>query len=237
MAVTIAGRDVAADAQRVCDVVEQGGVAIVHLDVGYAVLAHTRAAVERIYAAKQRDYGKATGIVGNHALHEELHLLGERERRIIRAITCDHDLPLGVIAPYRADHPLLRTLDPFVLGNAVKDATLNILLNAGELRTRVADLALGRGRIFVGSSANVSGRGIHYRLEDVEPELRAIADVEIDYGLSAYRNPEHLSSTMIDFKTFRVQRAGACYERIAAILQEEFGIALPQPAPAREASA
>ena len=237
MAVTIAGHDVAGDAERVCDVVEQGGVAIIHLDVGYAVLAHTRAAVERIYAAKRRDYGKATGIVGNHALHEEVHLLGERARRIIRSITRDHDLPLGVIAPYRADHPLLRALDPFVLGNAVKDGTLNILLNAGELRTRIADLALSRGRIFVGSSANVSGRGIHYRLEDVEPELRAIAEVEIDYGASAYRNPAHLSSTMIDFTTFRVQRAGACYDRIAAVFEEEFGIVLQHPQPSRKASA
>jgi len=226
MAVRITGHDVDADAQRVFDVVRGGGVAIIHLDVGYAVLGHTRESVERIYAAKRRSFSKPTGLVGNLALHEALHILGDRERTVIRAITREHDLPLAVIAPYRRDHPLLQMLDPFVLRHAVKGDTLNILLNAGELRNRIADIAIDHGALFVGSSANVSLRGIRYRLEDVDPELRAIADIEIDYGLSAYRNAGGRSSTMIDFSNYRVQRAGACFDRIAEIMRKDFGIAL-----------
>ncbi|HSQ03726.1 MAG TPA: hypothetical protein VLN59_06815 [Burkholderiales bacterium] len=226
MAVRIIGRDVEADAQRVFDVVHGGGVALIPLDVGYAVLGRTRGSVERIYAAKQRSFAKPTGIVGNHALHEALHVLDERKLGIVRAITQDYDLPLAVIAPYRPDHPLLRDLDPFVLKNAVKDGTLNILLNAGQLRNRIADIAVARGVLFVGSSANVSLRGIRYRLGDVDPELRRITDIEIDYGLAAYHNSEGKSSTMIDFSTFRVQRAGVCFDRIAAIMKKDFGIEL-----------
>jgi tRNA A37 threonylcarbamoyladenosine synthetase subunit TsaC/SUA5/YrdC len=229
MAVGIAGHDIAADARRVFDAVSGGGVAIVHLDVGYAVLGHTADSVRRIYAAKSRSYDKPTGIVGNGALHEALHILGAREREMVRRITVDHDLPLAVIAPYRSDHPLLAALDPFVHANAVKGKTLNILLNAGELRTAIADLAVDAGRLFVGSSANVSLRGIKYRLEGVDAELRAIADIEIDYGQSAYHNAAGLSSTMIDFSDFRVQRAGVCFEAIAAVMQSEFGIALQRP--------
>ena len=230
MPVKIAGKNIAADARRVFEAVRSGGIAIIHVDVGYAVLGHTAPAVRRIYAAKRRSFDKPTGLLGNHALHEALHILGEREQAMVRRITQDHDLPLAVIAPYRKDHPLLAALDPFVHEHAVKNDTLNILLNAGELRNAIADLALAHGVLCAGSSANVSKSGSKYRLEDVDPEIRAVADVEIDYGLCAHHNPQGLSSTMVDFTTFRVQRAGACFERIAEVMQGEFGVELKRPA-------
>ena len=229
MPVKISGKDIQGDARRVFEAVRGGGIAIIHVDVGYAVLAHTADAVRRIYATKRRSFDKPTGLLGNHALHEALHILGPREREMVRRLTHDHDLPVAVIAPYRRDHPLLATLDPFVRQNAVKNDTLNILLNAGELRNVIADLALAHNVVCVGSSANVSLSGTKYRLEDVDPELRAIADVETDYGLCVHHNPQGLSSTMIDFSTFRVQRAGACFERIAQVMQQEFGVDLKRP--------
>jgi hypothetical protein len=211
----LAGHEIAADAQRVFECVRDGGVAIIHLDIAYAILARSAEAVRRI--------------LGNHALHEALHILDDRAREMVRRITQHHDLPLAVIAPYHKDHTLLANLDPFVHQHAVKGDTLNILLNAGELRNALADIAVANGVICVGSSANVSLTGTKFRLEDIEPELRAIADVEIDYGLCAYHNPQGLSSTMIDFSTMRVQRAGVCYERIAGILKDEFGVELRRP--------
>jgi len=229
MAVKIKGQNIAADAQRVYKCLRDGGIAIIHLDIAYAVLARSAEAVRRIYAAKRRSDDKPTGFLGNHALHEALHILDERARAMVRRITQHHDLPLAVIAPYRKYHPLLAGLDPFVHQHAVKGDTLNILLNAGELRNALADLAVADGMICVGSSANVSLTGTKFRLEDVEPELRAIADVEIDYGLCHYHNPQGLSSTMIDFSTMRVQRAGVCYAQIATILKDEFGVELGRP--------
>ena len=237
MAAPIHGHDVIDDAQRVFDCVRDGGIAIIHLDVAYAVLAHTPGAVRKFYAAKNRSYSKPTGIVANHALHEELHILGELQRRMVRAITVEHDLPLAVIAPYRSDHALLRRMDPFVFGQAVKGATLNILLNAGMLRTAIADLAIAQGLLFVGTSANTSLAGSRYRLDDIEHHVRAIADVEIDYGLCRFVNAEGLSSTMIDFSTYRVQRAGVCFAEIAAIMQNEFGVTLEVPPEAANARA
>ena len=46
--------DVKADAQRVFDVVKNGGIAIIPLTVSYAIFARTEAAVRRIYATKHR---------------------------------------------------------------------------------------------------------------------------------------------------------------------------------------
>lgn len=229
MPIRIEGHDVAGDAHRVHDVVAAGGVAVIHLDVGYAVLAHAADAVRRIYAAKRRSFDKPTGIVGNHWLHRELHRLPPDRLAMIDAVTIAHDLPLAVIAPFDRAHPLLAAMDPFVLGNAVKGETLNILLNAGELRNAIADLAIASGRLFVGSSANTSLKGSRYAVPDIEPEVIALADIVVDYGRSAYSTPDGLSSTMIDFSTFRVQRAGVCFDRIAAVLSTEFGIKLQRP--------
>lgn len=229
MPIRIEGHDVATDARRVFEQVSAGGVAVIHLDVGYAVLAHTADAVRRIYAAKRRSFDKPTGIVGNHWLHRELHHLPADRLAMIDAVTLGHDLPLAVIAPFRREHPLLAAMDPFVLGNGVKGETLNILLNAGDLRNRIADLAIGAGRLFVGSSANTSLKGSRYAVQDIEPEVIALADIVIDYGRSRYSTPDGLSSTMIDFSTFRVQRAGVCFDEIAAVLSNEFGITLQRP--------
>ncbi|HEX2826243.1 MAG TPA: Sua5/YciO/YrdC/YwlC family protein [Burkholderiales bacterium] len=226
MAAPMPGRDVEADARRVYDCVVDGGIAIIHLDVAYAVLAHTADAVRRFYEAKRRSYNKPTGILGNHRLHEELHLLSDQQREMVRTITRDYDLPLAVIAPFRKNHPLIARMDPFVATQAVKGDTLNILLNAGTLRTAIADLAIGNGKLFVGTSANTSLAGSRYRLDDIEPDVRSIADLEIDYGPSKYANPLGLSSTMIDFSTYRVQRAGVCFEEISNVMERRFGITL-----------
>lgn len=226
MAVKIEGRDVSGDARRVHECVVNGGIAIIHLDVGYAVLAHTADAVRRFYAAKNRSYEKPTGIVGNMTLHQQAHLLPDAKREMIERITRVHNLPLAVIAPFRRDHPLLQKMDPFVLKNAVKGDTLNILLNAGELRSHIADLAVADGRLFVGTSANTSLKGSRYAVSEIEPEVSAIADIVIDYGPSRYKNNRGLSSTMIDFTDFRVQRAGVCFDEIAGVLEREFGVQL-----------
>ena len=127
MAVKIPGQNIPADARRVFECVRDGGVAIIHLDIAYAILARSAEAVRRIYAAKRRSSDKPTGFLGNHALHEALHILDDRAREMVRRITQHHDLPLAVIAPYRKEHPLLANLDPFVHQHAVKGDTLNIL--------------------------------------------------------------------------------------------------------------
>ena len=86
MAIRIEGHDVATDARRVYDAVSAGGVAVIHLDVGYAVLGYTADAVRRIYAAKRRSFDKPTGIVGNHWLHSELHQLPPDRLAMIEAV-------------------------------------------------------------------------------------------------------------------------------------------------------
>lgn len=217
---------IARDAQRVFDVVREGGVALIPLDVAYALVAATPAAVKRIYAAKGRDVSKPMGIVGGLPAHDALHDLDERKHAMVRAITVKHNLPLSVVAPYRREHPYLQRLDAFVRRQSTRNGTLNLLLNAGALRTCLAQLCWEHNEPMAGTSANVSLTGSRYTTADMDAEILSICDVVIDYGRSRYHNAAGLSSTIIDFAAMRVVRRGVCFEDICKVLRDDFGAIL-----------
>lgn len=226
-------RPIGVDARRVFDVIKDGGVAIIALDVGYGAFGSSSQAVKKIFATKRRGSHKRNGMIGDLTLHRELHRLGSREREMVEAIVLDYNLPLGVIAPFDASHPVLKNVDAETLGGSTLGGTLSLLLNAGPLNDELARLSREETLAILGSSANLTGTGVKYRPGDIEPEIRAIADVMIDYGLCKY----HLyrrSSTMINFQTLQVVRIGIGYELISDIMSRHFGIELP-PDPGVEA--
>jgi len=106
-----------------------------------------------------------------------------------------------------------------------------MLVNAGAFLDDLTRLSFARGILFFGSSANVSLTGTKFRVEDIEPEILAIADLVIDYGLCKY-HPHQSSSTLLNLETLEVVRYGSCFEDIADAMRRHFGVALPPP-PAR----
>ena len=215
---------VAAAAARVLATMAAGGVAILPLDVAYAVVGTTPAAIRAIFAAKNRSYDKPSGMFGTWELSRELHLLPAEHHAIAPAIVREYGLPFSIVAPFRADHPLLRRVDPFVLESSSKAGTLDMLINAGPWHDAVARLATAREMAVFGSSANRSLTGSKYRLADVEPEIRRAAAIAIDGGTARYANPEGLSSTIIDFRDFRWVRRGVRWAELGEIMQTRFGI-------------
>jgi tRNA A37 threonylcarbamoyladenosine synthetase subunit TsaC/SUA5/YrdC len=216
----------AADAERVFAALEAGEVAIVPLDVAYAIVGMKTKAIAAIFAAKQRSFEKPSGMFGNLDLSDELHLLSPAKREIARVLVERYNLPFSIVAEYRRDHPLLRPVEPFVLENSTKNGTLDILMNAGSFHNEIARVSAERGRPVFGSSANRSLTGSKYRLSDIDPAVRAAAAVAIDHGTSKYANPEGRSSTIIDFRDFAVLRQGVCFDQIRAVFEREFGIEL-----------
>ena len=214
------------DAHQVFDVVRDGGVALIPLDVAYALVARSPDAVRRVYAAKGRDIGKPMGLVGGQSAHAALHVLDDARREMVHAITVEHDLPLSVVAPYLEQHAYLAGLDPFVLETSTRDGTLNLLLNAGALRTRLAHLCWTQGVAMVGTSANVSLTGSRFGVQTIAPEILSACDLVIDHGVSRYANTHGRSSTIIDFGNLRLLRHGVCGDAILKLLQSRFGVTL-----------
>ena len=220
-----------ADAQRAMQAMQDGGIAILPNDVGYSLIAARASALQTIFKTKGRAPQKLNAMLGNDDLHRALHVVSTRGREIVDAITLDYDLPLGLIAPCNVDHPLLQKLDPDILGRSTRDNTLLMLLNAGPFHREITRLSLERETLLFGSSANLSLHGTKFRVEDMEPQVLAIADIVVDYGLMKYHQ-WRASSTLLNCETLEVVRHGSCFENIADILQRHFGIRLPaRPTP------
>jgi len=219
-------RHIKQDARRAFDIMRSDGIAIIALDVGYGAFAISSHALKRIFDSKRRGSHKRNGMIGDMIMHRELHSLGPAERDMVEAIVVDYDLPLGVIAPFRAEHPVLKNVDQEALRASTLGQTLSLLLNAGPLHDELARLSREEKLAILGSSANLTGTGVKYRLCDIQPEIIDIADVTIDYGLCKYHHYGR-SSTMINFQTRKVVRIGICYELISDIMLRHFDIELP----------
>ncbi len=228
--------DIAGDARRVFETVQAGGIAIFPNDVGYAVMGATPQALQTIFDTKQRGGHKRHASLCSAETQREIHVLGSREQEILEAITQDFNLPLGVIGRYRPDHPLLQKVDSEMLKASTARGTIGMLLNAGPIYDELTRLSREAVLPLFGSSANLTGTGPKFRVEDIQPEIRAIADLIVDYGLRKYHTYNR-SATIINFSDgVEVVRIGSCYELIADVLTRWFSIDVPID-PGRELNA
>ena len=218
--------DIESDARRVEGVIRGGGVAIVQGDVGYGMLTATPDAASRTVSMKRRAAHKRHGMIGNAEFRRDVMKLDERQHDMVDAVTVDFDLPLGVIGPVRKDHPIIAGIEPNTLLAASVGDTMAMLHNNGALATELARLSLESSLAFLGSSANLTGTGVKFRVEDIQPEIIESADLVVDYGLAKYHLYQR-SSTMINFESMQVVRIGCCYELIGDILKRYFDFECP----------
>ena len=214
------------DAARVYETLVAGGIGIIPTDVGYVILGVARDAIWKIFEVKRRKPDKLNAMCGCLEMHRDLHVLDDDRRAVVSAIVGDANLPMGTVAPGRLDHPALASLDRDVLDQTTDEGTIAMLLNAGPLLDELARIAFSDDRLVIGSSANISLRGVKFRAGDIEPEILDAADIVIDYGLSRW-NRYGRSSTMIEVGRMRVVRYGSCFDLIDDLLRRRFGIALP----------
>lgn len=219
-------RDIKGDAKRIFDTVSAGGAVIMPGDIGYAAGANSGARLQRLFEAKQRAPHKRNAMAGNYDLHREVHEIGRREREIIDAIALDARLPICVVAPFRADHPVVAAAGGETLTASTVGGTLAMLLNNGRLPEEVVRLTHAAGLPLFGSSANLTGTGTKFRVEDIQQPIIDAVDLVVDYGLCKYHHYRR-SSTVIDFTTMEVVRIGSCYDLISDIVDTQFGIKLP----------
>lgn len=214
------------DAERILHVVARGGVAVIPLDVAYAIVGGTESAIRRIFAAKNRSYEKPSGLFSSPLFSDEIHVLSVDKRAMIHEIVREENLPFSVVAPFNPQHRFFSRVDPFVLEHSSKQGTIDMLLNAGSLHNELVKLSWGAGIPVFGSSANTSLMGSKYRANDIESAVLDAADLVVDYGLSKYHNPHGRSSTIIDFSDFSVIRIGVCFDQLKEAFHHRFGVTL-----------
>jgi tRNA A37 threonylcarbamoyladenosine synthetase subunit TsaC/SUA5/YrdC len=225
--------DVRADARRAFDVIKSGGIALIPNDTGYAMCGGSNEALQRIFNTKQRGGHKRNAMICDMETQRELHDLDRRAQDMVECLTQVQDLPMGVIAPFRPEHPLLTKVDAETMKASTAAGTICVLVNAGPLHREITRLSREEVHPLFGSSANLTGTGAKFRVEDIQPEILAIADVKLDYGLRKYYHYRR-SGTLINFATMEVVRIGVCYELVREALKRGFGVDLPDD-PGRDA--
>lgn len=215
-----------ADAAKVLDYVAAGGVAIVPLDVAYAVNAATSQGIRAIFRAKQRSYEKPSGMFANGEMSRDIHILEDWKHDLVDTLLAQEQFPFSVVAPFREDHDFFQSVESFVLESSSRLGTLDMLLNAGQLHNELAKQSWQRKLPLFGSSANTSLAGSKYCLGDIEEPVRAVAGIALDYGRSTYANDAGLSSTIIDFESFHVIRRGVCFDEVKEAFSRHAGVSL-----------
>lgn len=226
--------DIRADARRVFETLKDGGIAIFPNDVGYALMGGSWPAVQRINHVKGRGGHKRNAFLCGLDTQREMHVLDSRSHEIIEALTVDYDLPLGAVAPYDAAHPMLQHVPPGLLETSTANGTIAMLLNAGPLFRELCRLSREALHPIFGSSANLTGTGPKFRVDDIQAPIRDIADLVVDYGVRKYHTYNR-SATILRFPEVEVIRIGSCYELLADVLRRHFQVELP-PDPGREAN-
>ena len=77
-----------ADAERVYDVLKQGGISVIPSHVGYVIVACDPEAIWRIFRAKKRKPEKLNAVCGCREMHLGLHDLPDDRRAIVTASAC-----------------------------------------------------------------------------------------------------------------------------------------------------
>lgn len=216
------------DVASVLEILQDGGVAIIPMDVAYAIIGSKEAAIRKIFKVKQRSYEKPSGFFSNWQLSQEIHIMDEDRHQIVKTMIEEVKLPFSVVAPFKTDHPFFKKVDPFVLQNSTKVGTLDMLFNAGQFHDEIVRQSIERDLPVFGSSANQSLQGSNYQYADIEEPIREAADIYFDYGQSKYANEMGYSSTIIDFINFSVIRVGIGFDILKKELKERFDVDLKE---------
>src|ERR1700722_6527936 len=72
------------DIARLFDALGAGGIALVTLDVAYAVIATTPTGIRRISDVKRRSYENPSGMFGNWRMSRDIHVMDDRRHAMVR---------------------------------------------------------------------------------------------------------------------------------------------------------
>lgn len=207
--------NVAQDAKQALQTLKSGGVVVVPMDVGYTLLASTSAGISKIFTAKGRREGHNIGIIGTYKQHREIHALPEAKFEFTRVMTEVMGMVAGLIAKFDPNdsHSRLAKLDKATLSQVTKDDTVSIAVAEGPFVRELGRLcdAETDGMLIFGTSANATGQGQHFRVEDIEASVLEHVDLVVDYGLQKWHRYGY-GGINFDVENMRTLRAGAGYE-------------------------
>ncbi len=195
-------------AEQIFSVMKSGGICLVRFDVGYALICTEQKAAQRIFELKQRPLERRCVILGTPEIFQEITTSRYKDQ------ASQIDLPVALIDKINHESKYSKDIPP----EAVVDDTIAVFVNLGKQADIIAKYAFDRNALVYGSSANQSGVGNHYRLQDVEKNIRSAVELEFDDGNVKYQDfwPDGhgMSSTIIDLIHHKIARKGLLFNEL-----------------------
>lgn len=200
-------------AEKVLDVIEDGGLALVPFDVAYAFLAGALEPLKRIYKLKLRPASKACPILASWEHFADIASASPDEIRRIKRVV-DAGLPVGVLAKPNWESTVAQAIPEDCVDLLERDGKIGLFLNMGGMSAGLLEAADARGLRIFGSSANISGMGNSFTLDEVPASILDSTDLVCDAGRCTYASSERMATTIVELDTGEIVRAGILHEEI-----------------------
>jgi len=148
----------------------------------------------------------------SYELSKELRIFPEKHHEMIRVWNQELDMPIGVIGSYKQDHAMLTAvLDAETVTKHTLGGTLGMFIGGPLILREIVRLVMAKGRLVLGSSANITSSGQRFRVGDIEDEAKEAAGIIIDYGLQ-WSHIYGIGTTNVDWEHLKAVRVESCYE-------------------------
>jgi tRNA A37 threonylcarbamoyladenosine synthetase subunit TsaC/SUA5/YrdC len=202
-------------AELVVETIKAGGLAVVPLDVSYACLAGTLEPLKKIYELKLRPVSKPCPVLASWEHFVDVAGDGAQQIECARRVV-DAGLPVGFLTHPLPGNSVLKTVPSDCMQYIMKADKVAMFINMGGLSRYLIDAADRDGTRLFGSSANISGKGNSFSLDDVPGAFFDAVDIVVDAGDCKYQNAERLASSIVDLSTGEMTRAGILEAEIMA---------------------
>ena len=132
----------------------------------------------------------------------------------------DAGLPVGIVTRPKWNSATGRSISEDCRDLLTRDGRLALFINMGGMSNVLLRVADERGVRLFGSSANISGKGNSFSIDDVPDAMLESVDIVCEAGTCKYANPERMASSIVDMDSRTLLRAGILHEEIAALLRD-----------------
>ncbi len=209
--------DMRAEVEQAYAVLRDGGLIMVKVDVGYALMGHSEESIRRMYELKGRPLSNPAIVIGNLDVLLDVGYIEDDKLQWVKDQM--NWTTLAVVIKQRKNSSMWASLPPWLQQQSSIGDTVAVFLNTGTFSDLLVDRAFQNGLLIVGSSANLSFQGNRYSSEEIPQSLKEGVDLFLDHGIPKYANPQRRPTSIVNLTNFTMRRHGVNAEGLELNLQ------------------
>jgi tRNA A37 threonylcarbamoyladenosine synthetase subunit TsaC/SUA5/YrdC len=191
----------------------RGELVLLKGDIGYGFFGIGEAAIRRMYELKGRPHSNPCIFIANADIMDDIAEIEHPEIRQWIVETMQWTT-LAVVLPARSQSRLVETVPAWVRAQSITNGTLALFLRTGPYLDVILRRAHAEGRVFVGTSANLSFQGNVFDYGDLPIKFVRGVGYSLDHGRSMHANDQRRATTIVNFTNWTIKRRGVNVERI-----------------------